>query len=68
MAYVIRKDDAPVTIMFDDVAYDLHQDDFCINAAPLTGAVFKIDNIEAHKILKSFTQGTEYWKWIEKSK
>ena len=57
--YVIRRDDAPVTIMFNDIAYDMDPEDCCINATPMTGAVFKIDNVEVHKFLKSLTQGTK---------
>ena len=57
-----------MTIMFNDIAYDLDPEDLCINAAPLTGAVFKIDNIKVHKFLKSLTLGTKAWKWIDKSK
>ena len=56
------KDGAPVTIMFDDIAYDVDPEDFRINAAPLAGAVFKRDNIEVQKFQKSRTQGTKYWK------
>ena len=66
--YVISKDDAPVTIMFDDVAYEVYPEDWHINVAPLTVAGFKRDNIEVHMLLKSLTQGTEAWKWIENSK
>ena len=54
----------PMKIMFDDVAYDVDPEDCCINAAPLTGAVLKIDNIEVHKFLKYITQGTKAWEWI----
>ena len=68
MAYVIRKNDAPVTIMFDDVAYDVEIEDYRINALPLSGKVFKRDNTEVHKFLKYLTQGTKSWKWIENSK
>ena len=55
-------------IMFDDVAYDVDPEDCCINAAPLTGAVLKIDNIEVHKFLKYITQGTKAWEWIQNPK
>ena len=66
--YVIRKDDAPVIIMFDDIAYDVDPEDCCINAMPMNGTVFKRDNAEVHKFLKYLTQGTKAWKWIEKFK
>ena len=42
LAYVIRKDDNPVTIMFDDIEYDVDLEECRISAAPLTDAVFKI--------------------------
>ena len=62
MVYVIKKDDVPVTIIFDDIAYDVEPEDFRINTLPLTGAVFKRNNVDLHKFLKSLTQGTEAWK------
>ena len=62
MVYVIKKDDVPVTIIFDDIAYDVEPEDFRINTSPLTGAVFKRNNVDFHKFLKSLTQGTEAWK------
>ena len=68
MAYVNRKDDAPVKIIFDHVAYDVNLEDFRINTAPLTVAVFKRAHVEFHKFLKSLTQDTKAWKRIEKSK
>ena len=68
LEYVNRKDDAPVKIMFDDIAYDMDPEDYRINAAPLTGAVFNIDNTEVHKFLKPPNQVIKAWKWIEKSK
>ena len=45
LAYVIRKDDYPVTIMFDDIVYGVDPEYLCINAAPLTGIVIKRDNL-----------------------
>ena len=68
LSYVVRKDDVPVTTMFYDVAYSVDQEEFCINAAPLSIAVFKRDKVEVHKLLNYLTQGTEAWKWIENSK
>ena len=68
MAYDISKDDAPVTIISDDVAYGMDPEDCHINAAPMIGPLFNRDNIEFHKFLKSLIQGTKDWKWIEKSK
>ena len=68
LAYVNRKDDAPVKIIFDHVAYDVNLEDFRINTAPLTVAVFKRAHVEFHKFLKSLTQDTKAWKRIEKSK
>ena len=68
LAYVIRKYDAPGTIMLNDVAYDVDPEDCQINAAPLTVEFFNRDNFEVHKFLNSLTQGTKSWKWIEKSK
>ena len=35
---------------------------------PLTGEVFKRENVKVHKFLNSLTQVTEAWKWVEKSK
>ena len=64
MTYIISKDDAPVTIMYDDVIYDVDPEDCRINAAPLTGAVFKRDNVKVHKFLNSPTQGIKAWKFI----
>ena len=55
MEYVIRKDDSPVTIMSNDVAYDVDPEDFRINTAPLSGAVFKRENFKVHELLKSLT-------------
>ena len=66
--YIIRKYDGPVTIMFNDAAYDMDPEEIFINLAPLTGAVFKRDNVKDHKFLKSFTHGAKAWKCIEKSK
>ena len=54
--------------MSDGVAYDVDPEDFRINSDPLNGAVFKRDNVKFHKFLKSLTQGTEAWKWIDNSK
>ena len=68
LVYVIRKDDEPKTIMSDDISYDVDPEDWRINAAPLTGKVFKRDNVKFHKLLNSLTQGNKAWKWIEKSK
>ena len=68
MAYIISKYDAPVTIIFDDVVYDMYPEDCHINEAPMTGAVFNIDNVEVQKLLKYLTQETKAWKCIEKSK
>ena len=68
LEYIIGKENSPVTIMFNDIAYDVDPEDFCIDAAPLTGAVFKRYNVKVHKFLKSLTQGTKYCKCIEKSK
>ena len=59
MVYVIKKDDVPVTIIFDDIAYDVEPEDCHINSAPLTGAVFKKDNVEVQNFSKSLTKGTE---------
>ena len=66
--YLIRKDVAPVTIRFDDFAYDVNPKDLHTNAAPINGTVFKIDNSEVHTLLNFLTQDTKYWKWIDKSK
>jgi len=63
LVYIIRKDDAPLVIMLDDTAYNVDPENCPINTAPLTGAVFKWDNVEVHKSLKSLIQGTEAWKW-----
>ena len=68
MAYVIRKDDAPVKIIFGDIAYAVKPEDCRLNAASLTGAVLNRNKIGFHKLLKYIIQGTEAWKWIEKSK
>ena len=59
LVYVIRKDDSHMTIIFDDIKYDVNPEDCRINAAPLTGAVFKRKNVEVQKLLKSLTQGTK---------
>ena len=68
LAYVIRKDDEPVKIIFHDIAYNVDPEDCRINAAPLTGSGFKRYNVKVHKFLESLTQGTEAWKCIKKSK
>ena len=67
LAYIIKKYDSHVTIMFDDVAYDVDPEYCHINAAPLTGSVFNRDNVEVQKLLKSLTKGTEALKCIDKS-
>ena len=54
--------------MFGDIAYDMDPEDLRINVVRLTGTVFKRDNFEVHNFLKSLTQGTKAWKWIENSK
>ena len=54
--------------MFDDISYYADPEYFRINAAPLTGAFFKRENVKFHKFLKSITQGTKAWKWIDNSK
>ena len=61
-AYFIRKEDTPLTIMFDDIVYDMDPEYCRINAAPLNGAVFKRYNVEVHKFLNSLTHGTKAWK------
>ena len=58
----------PVTIMFGDISYYVDPEDCHINAAPLTGVVFKRDNVEVYKFLKYLTQGNEAWKWIDNFK
>ena len=68
MSYIIRRDDVPVKIIFDNIAYDIDPEDFRTNAEPLTSEVFKRDSVEFHKFLKALTQRTKDWKWIEKSK
>ena len=68
LAYFIRKDDAPVTIMSDDVSYAADPEDFHINAAPLSGTVSNRYNVKVQKFLNSLTEDTKAWKWIEKSK
>ena len=67
MIYFIRKNDAPVTIMFDDFVYEKDPEECRINAAPLTGSAFKRYNFKFYKFLKYLTQVTKAWKWIEKS-
>ena len=62
------KDDATVKIIFDDITYNVDPEDWPINAAPLNGAVFKRENVKTENFLKYFTQVTDSWKWIEKSK
>ena len=66
--YIIRKYDRPVKIMYDGVAYDVDPEYCRINIEPLNGPVFKRDNVEVHKLLKSLTKGTKNWNWIDKSK
>ena len=68
LEYVISKDDVPMTIIFYDVAYDVGLEYCRINSAPLTGAVFKRYKVKVHKFIKSLTQGTKFFKWIDKSK
>ena len=43
-------------------------EDCRINVGTLIGAVLKIDNFEVHRLLKSLTQGTKAWTFIENSK
>ena len=59
MENFIRKDDAPVTIMFNDVSYEMDPKDFCINAVPLAGLVIKIDKVNVHKFLNLLTRVTK---------
>ena len=57
LSYVIRRDEVTET----------SDPEHCrIIAAPLTGAFYKRHNIEVHKFLKSLTQVTEAWRWIDK--
>ena len=57
-----------MTIMFNDFAYEVYPEDCHINSVPMNGTVFNRDNVKVHKLLKSLTQGTEAWTWIDKSK
>ena len=68
MAYVIQKDDAPMTSLFDDVAYGFDPEDCRIKGAPTTGEVFKRDKFKVHKFLNPLTEGTKDWKCIDKSR
>ena len=54
--------------MYDDIEYDVDPEDCHIDAASMTSAFFKRNNVKVHKFLKSLTQDTEAYKWIENSK
>ena len=66
LSYVIRRWKFPEMANLPNEIYKSNPEHCRMIASPITDAVYKRENSEVQKLLKSLTQGIESCKWIEK--